>query len=508
MSDQSALSKLAGSALLILLATIFGRGLGFVGEVIIVRSLEPSVYGQLALAYTVVSSLATLTLVGIHEGVTRQFSATSSSTQRIRIVWTGYSILLVSSIVSILGIYLLRWQLSSIMGEDHLSTTLLLFLPYLFVYPLWQVSKGTLRGQQRTLPVVISNEFSGRLTAIICLGGFILLGETYYGPVVYWIGYPLISTLVALYFIKKSVETQQLVTALPDAETLRKLWSFSWPLAVGSSVFLLLSNLDILMIGYFLESESVGFYRSVQPLKQVATFALGSFTFLFLPLATEHYADRNITELDELFTVSTKWVLIITLPPLIVFGFFSTDIVRVFFGREYLPAAPVLSILVLGLLSRALSGLDGDMVKAINRPRIELYAAILGMLANFTLNILLIPVYGITGAALATVTGYIVYNTAELICIYRLVGATPFSLNIVKYVATVLLLGMLASVLITPALSLIGLAVLGICFTLIQPIVLILTHSVEPADLALLEDVESKIGKDLKLLKRLVKYGL
>ncbi|GAA3867599.1 hypothetical protein GCM10022627_17850 [Haloarcula argentinensis] len=148
------------------------------------------------------------------------------------------------------------------------------------------------------------------------------------------------------------------------------------------------------------------------------------------------------------------------------------------------------------------------MVKAIDRPRIELFSGALGLLSNIILNFLLIPTFEISGAAIATVSGYIIYNGVELIWIYHLTGGSPFSVNIAKHIGVMSVLAILVSGILPSPVGLVGLIAVGISLTLLQPVVLILTSSVDEADLDLVRQIESKTGKNLEIVKKIVKKGV
>jgi O-antigen/teichoic acid export membrane protein len=249
------------------------------------------------------------------------------------------------------------------------------------------------------------------------------------------------------------------------------------------------------MIGYFLESEFVGYYRSIQPLREATTFIIGSFSFIYMPLATEYFEDDNIASLDAIYTASTKWVMMCTFPIVLVIGLFSDDIVRTLLGSDYLPAAPVLAILIFGLFFRAFVGLNGDTVKAIDRTKIELFSAVFGLLANISLNLVLIPIYGIRGAAVATVAGYIIYNSIEVLSLYRITGIHPFSVNNIKPLMPPLVVGtILAQILSTEKISLLPLIIIGLVLGIVQFVSPFITGSITQEDRHLIDEAERRIG--------------
>lgn len=506
-SVADSLSGIARSAALIFGGSVFGRGVGLLCETLIARSLSPTVFGRVSLAYTVAIAVGGVLLLGIHDGVTRLYTAAEDDAERESVVRAGYALSLSAAVVGATGVVLAADAVEVLMGTPDLGRYLRLFAPYVLVYPLSRVSIGLLRGQQQSRGVVVARNLSGRLVGVAVLGVAFALGRQTVGAVAYWLAVPLAVLLTALYFAGWQNAFRGVSSRLPSGSTLREMWSFSWPLALGSIVFLLLSNLDVLMIGYFLEPSKVGYYRSIQPLRQATTVVLGAFSFLFLPLATQYFERGDFAGLDAIFTTVTKWTVLVTLPPVLVLVFFSETVVSLLLGPAYLPAAVPLSILAGGLFLRAVAGLDGDVVQAIDRPKIELQAAALGLCINVTLNVALIPAFGIAGAAAATVCGYGAYNAFELFLIYRATGVTPFSLHTLKpIVASTAVVGA-ASVAVSRG----GIVALTAAVALAVGVVAaaaIVTRSVEEVDLELLARAETKTGRDLGLVRRTLRFGL
>ncbi|WP_101297051.1 flippase [Halegenticoccus soli] len=501
-SITDTLGGLAKSAAVIFLGSVIGRLLGLFGEAMIIRSLAPGQFGHIALTYTVISSCGSVALFGIPEGVTRLMSSENRTKNKREILKSGYLISILSGFIMVFLIYFLRYEISSVMNDTTIPQYLVLFLPYLLVFPFANVSFAAIRAQKRSFHAVISKNLGARILALFSLGIFLAIGHPSLGAAAYWVSVPFALALLATYFVVRDFGVRSVVTETVPLDTMFKLWSFSWPLAFGSMIFLLLSNLDILMIGYFLESTSVGYYRAIQPLRQLPTFVLSAFTFFYLPVATEYFVSDQTSELSSLYRVSTKWIVLVTFPPILVFALFSPSIVQVVFTAEYLPAAPVLSILTAGLFFRAIVGLDGDMVKAINRPRIELVSAFIGVIANFLLNIVLIPRFGIIGAAVATVVGYFIYNMVEVAAIYYYTGIHPFALKNMKPIAPTLAFAVVLMQLTSGIdLGILGLVIVGILISIAQLVSLVVTRSIEEADLFLIKKAEKQLGRNFTWVK-------
>jgi O-antigen/teichoic acid export membrane protein len=421
--------------------------------------------------------------LGIPKGVTRLISSKDSEREQYDILRSGYLIAFGGAVVLTSVVYTFRTELASLMRNPDLTPLITAFLPLILLFPISRVSIAALRAQQKSLQMALTKNIVPRASAIIVFLGYASVQRPFDGAIAYWLVVPLASALLALAFLYHNLSAAAFRARLPDVDVARELWSFSWPLAIGASLILLMSNLDVLMIGYFLQSNDVGFYRSVQPLRQITHFVLQSFVFLFLPLATTFYSRGEHDQLRRLYTTASKWVAVLTLPFVLVFSLFAGDVVRVFFGIEYLPGAPALSILTAGLFFNALVGPNGAMIQALNQSKLEMYAAIVGVVVNIVLNVVLIPQFGIVGAAVATVVGYVMFNIVEVSAIYWISGAHPFSLNTLKPLTLTTVVGVgIARVMSPLSLDLLALIGIGILFLIVQAIAVVATRSLEESD--------------------------
>lgn len=256
------------------------------------------------------------------------------------------------------------------------------------------------------------------------------------------------------------------------------------------------------MVGFFLSSDSVALYRAIQGLNQIPLFVLQSFVFLYLPVATEAYTDGNIKFLDTMYKSTTKWISIFTYPMVVVVILFSDDVIRVMFTDAYVTASAALSILVGSVYLRSVVGPNGATVNAIGRSEIEMWGAIAGLVTNFALNVVLIPRYGIEGAALATGLSFLVYNSVEILFIHYITGIHPFTSGMLKpFVPTTVILVSFAVLTRRIRFGLGLLGVIGIAAAILHLISVVLTRSFDESDIELLSQIENELGIELKRIR-------
>ncbi|WP_135824062.1 flippase [Halorussus ruber] len=504
-SGAGSFRSLAKSTVIIFAGTVLGNAVALLGQILIARSLPPETFGHVVLAYTVVSTIGVLAIAGVSEGVTQIFTVEETTDEQYEVVRSGYLLIFVTAGLAVITVYGLRRPLAVLMDDPSLVQYLKYFLPYLLLLPVARVTLGVLRAYGKSSAATLARDIAPRLIALVVLGALLFVGDAVTGAVLYWLTVPAVFCGVSLLLLNRELPARKVLEKMPSRTTTKQLWSFSWPLAISSALFIVLGNFDVLMIGYFLNAESVGHYRAIQPLRRIPMFILNSASFLLLPLVSNFYKKKEYEEIDSLYKTSTKWIIIVTFPVVLSVVVFAPDTVRVLFGEQYVPGAPALAILLVGQFVRAMFGLSGEVLKAIGATKIELYAALAGVVVNVVFNVLLIPRYQIVGAAVATALGYFVYNVAEVTAIYRLLGAHPISLNAYKPLLPTTVLGVLLSMyLIGNRLALPELVGIGLLLGVVHLTTTIASRSLNQDDAELLMNLGDRINVDLSWLESYV----
>ncbi len=290
-----------------------------------------------------------------------------------------------------------------------------------------------------------------------------------------------------------------------DSKLGKELVKFSIPLMLTGIAGFVMTWTDTLMLGYYLGSEVVGLYNGAAPIARLLPLFLNSAGLIFPPLATVLYAHGKIEELGRVYQVLTKWIFLATFPLFALMFLFPEATIGFFFGSKYLPAAPALRILAVGFMFHTLLGLNGLSLIVIRESSFIMYSTLVSAGINVVLNALLIPTYGIEGAATATAVSYFVTNALNSLRLYQKVGIHPFGRSYVK----TLLAGISLLVLILVAdvgtsdivYAFVVLAVItGVFFVLV-----LFSRSIDREDVELLLAVEKKLGIDLEIIKKILR---
>jgi O-antigen/teichoic acid export membrane protein len=182
----------------------------------------------------------------------------------------------------------------------------------------------------------------------------------------------------------------------------RGLVRYSVPTALAGTVGVTMTWLDRLLVGYYLPTESVGWYQVAAQTSGAFAVVLGAFIAIFAPMIAGLLERQERDRLQELFRVATKWGVLAVLPGALLCLLFAEQSLIAIFGVDYLPARTPLVILVVGQLVTAATGAVGYVLMMGGEERPWLWLSLAALAGDAVLNVLLIPPFGLAGAAWAT----------------------------------------------------------------------------------------------------------
>ncbi len=173
-------------------------------------------------------------------------------------------------------------------------------------------------------------------------------------------------------------------------------------------------SIDTLMLGGFVSTPYIGFYRVALSLT-TAVAGLFAFGSVLLPIFTQ-LEDNKV---ERGFKKSLKGISMFTIPSVFGLLIFSRQIIKLIYGGEYLMATIPLYALSLIILTTPLIVLYSSFFESKEKPKILVKAVLFSLFLNITLNFFLIkylptifnkgPEFAILGAGIATVTSRATY---------------------------------------------------------------------------------------------------
>ena len=179
----------------------------------------------------------------------------------------------------------------------------------------------------------------------------------------------------------------------------------SWPLILSGVVVSIYVRVDQVLIKNMLTSKDVGIYAAAVRLSESWYFipiAISNALFPAIVNAKNISVDLYQSRIQKLYDM-LAWIAIgISIPV----SFLSTEIIEILYGAKYSAASPILTIYIWAGVSVFLGVASSQYLVSENLTKISFFRTLLGMITNVVLNLLLIPRFGITGSAYATLISY------------------------------------------------------------------------------------------------------
>jgi len=194
------------------------------------------------------------------------------------------------------------------------------------------------------------------------------------------------------------------------------------------------------MLSKMRSTTEVGIYAAAANIIIALIFIPMMYGNAIYPVISRFYITSR-KSLKSAYERSFKYMLIIGLPISAGLYFLSDKIISIFYGSEYIASAAVLAILSWYLFLRFLNVVTGFTLSSINRQASRILSQGVTALVNIILNLILIPLYGFIGAAIATVITEIIFFLiyTSFIVKYRL-GIKFVSIFIRPVIATVIMI--------------------------------------------------------------------
>lgn len=413
----------------ILIIKLISAGSGFFITLTLARFLGAYEYGVYAFAFAWIRLLGVPANLGFP-----QLSVRVASILKSRGDWNlfkGYwkfsnSIVLTSSLLLFAICFIMS---SFLISSQDVKITFWFSLTLLPLFALNQVRQATMRG----IHFVIQSQYPELvirpilfLTTIVFLFSFTNFTPSAQRTMFIQICAATISLIVGYIWFKKVLPIN-LKNIFPEYKRIE--WTKSaLPLLIVSGLFILNSKIDIVMLGSMKSKELVGIYQVVKKLVDVVGLLLVSANTAIAPSIASLYSEKNFQKLQNILTRSARAVLLGTILLSFVLIILNTKLLRIF-GCEFTRGNIALIILCATQIINASFGSIGVLLIMTGYERVMAKVVGISVMINITLNFILIPQFGINGAAIATAISLVVWNLLLLNRSHKLLDLYPTALK-------------------------------------------------------------------------------
>ena len=183
---------------------------------------------------------------------------------------------------------------------------------------------------------------------------------------------------------------------------LKSLFTFSFWIFLAASGFLILTTADVILIGYYLGNAEVGVYRVALQLASLGVFVALALENILFPRFSRWDEERNHAVIATSLSKAYTYSLVLAVPFCVGGWLLADKLLYYLYGEAFTSGTLALMVLFPLYVIYVFQVLQTMTLNALNRPKDSFWITSIIVLVNIVLNILMIPVLGIAGAALAT----------------------------------------------------------------------------------------------------------
>lgn len=369
-------------------------GVGLFVGVWIARYLGPEQFGLLSFATAITGIFTAIAALGLQGIVVRDIVNNPESTGVI--LGTSALLQLIGSAVTYLLILVV---IAYLRPDDTLARTIVAIHGLIVLFKAGDIAKFWFESQVQSKYIVWVQNGVFLSIALVKVG--LILWQA---PLIAFIWAMLIEVIVVtfLMLIVMNMRGPSLERLRVSAERAISLLKDSWPLILSSIAIMIYMKIDQIMLGQMIGDEAVGIYSAATRISEVWYFIPMIIVASVFPSILEAkkrsetlYHDR----LQKLYDLMVLISITVALP----MTFLATPIIRLLFGEMYIQGGVVLAIHIWASIFVFLGVASGKWFLAENRQKLVLQRTAFGAVMNIVLNILLIPEFGVVGAAIALV---------------------------------------------------------------------------------------------------------
>ncbi len=406
---------------------LLGMALLYGNQVLMARLIGVSSYGDYTVIMTWINFLVALCIFGFDHSAQRFFSILFAKQEWSKVrgfIRFSFRIIGVVSIICMVGWFLFLWNKQAT-SNPYPRTYSEAFLWSMFVIPLLAIiyqASAIFRSLHRIklslisvyilLPIGISfssivfyqlNDDTMRADAAVLMN-------------------LLCTFLVALFMMRKVRSDLRPKYNLSEPKYETRIWFTTTVTFLGMNLIsLLIKQADILFVSHYFGHGKAGIYSAAVKISAIVPFGLTIVDYVYTQRISSLYAKKDIKHLQEYIHHASKIILIITFP--LSFLLICTGkYLLMIFGTEFEVSYVPLIILIVGQFINALTGMVGALMTMTGNQNIFLLVYVAASVIDLTLNYILVPRMGATGAAIASATSVIVLNVFMYALVWKKLG--------------------------------------------------------------------------------------
>lgn len=411
---------------------IFGMILSYVLLWVMARYMGAGSVGEFTLMITISNIVVIFSRLGFHNSLIKFIA---QATVKGKYIYSNLLFLKSTWIVVVVNVFLSLALFftagiicDSIFHKPFLKPVIqwsvLALLPMSFSH----IAAAYLRGYKRVWEFSMLQDFGNYFFCVLIFVPLFFVWPSSLLPVISWDISWFIVMLIAIWLIARIPHTQIMKFRGAGLIAAGPLLKVSLPMMLTNSLVFLLNWTDTFLIGIYKTTADVGIYASASKMATFSSLMLTANSVIVGPKLVSLYTQGKMNKLKKLLTQSSFLVSIFSLPIAFVMIAFPSPILGLF-GKEFEQGRWVLIILSISQIVNSTTGLVGLALNMTGKEILMQNLMIVTTVMNVVLCLVLIPIYSIEGAAMATCISLIFKNVVSFFYVKKHLGFYSVSLD-------------------------------------------------------------------------------
>ena len=316
-------------------------------------------------------------------------------------------------------------QIASLIGagaNDSVVNAIRLLGPAVPLAAALNLHTAALRGLDNMIPTAVLDQIARPALQLILVAFAVPSGSVAL-VVAAWVLPYLPTAVAALAWWRKDLRGHTPAPRRPG--TRREFWRFTAPRALAGVAQLALQRLDIVLVGVLAGLREAAIYTAASRFLVLGQLVGTAISRAVQPRLARAIGSRDLVAARDLYQTSTAWLVLLAWPLYLVMALGATTLMRLF-GSGYAAGAHVVVILSLTMLVATGCGMVDVVLIMAGKTSWNLANVLASLTVNISLNLVLIPRYGITGAGVAWAAAILCANLVPLVQVRWAIHLHPF----------------------------------------------------------------------------------
>lgn len=391
---------------------VIGTILLFLLQYLLAKILNTDKYGYYITVITYTNILSLVSVIGMDRNLIKEIPRVrvghNINNRKMLFIPIMISLSIGFIMLSILIIINYKFKL---FNEKYSIVIILLTIVKIFSI----IIDGYLQGNKKTVEVNFANLILKNILALISLMLINLIKDNItISDVVFLI---ILSEIIVVVIKYNSINKTN--NEVYEEDKKRGYWKdfikYSLTMFFITGLTIFIQNIDKIMISKMMSYADVGRYKITEYFVLIINLFISPFV-VFWPYISKYYNEKKIHLIEKNMNAIIKRVIVFVIPVLFIILSLNSNLLQIF-GLEFntLQAQKALIILSIAFTFDAICGPVGAVLIMTEHAKYVLYNNIIVIIINIVLNLILIPIWGIVGAAVATGVSIIINNIISII---------------------------------------------------------------------------------------------